>query len=47
MPARGRAMARGVALLFALAHNRMRAVALLLQWLGRGPTAPAPSVRAA
>lgn len=44
LPVRGLAKVRCVALLFALAHNLMRAVALVPQWFGLGPT---PSAGAA
>ena len=44
MPVRGRAKVRCVALLYALAHNLMRAVALVPELLGLGPT---PSARTA
>jgi transposase len=44
MPVRGRAKVRCIALLFALAHNLMRTVALVPELLGLGPT---PSVRTA
>ena len=47
MPVRGRAKARCVALLFALAHNLMRAVALVPELLGLGPTPPACAAGAA
>ena len=41
LPVRGRAKVRCVALLFALAHNLMRTVALVPELLGLGPTPPA------
>jgi transposase len=41
MPVRGRLKVRCVALLFALAHNLMRTVALVPELLGLGPTPPA------
>lgn len=37
LPVRGRAKVRCVALLFALAHNLMRTIALVPEWLGLGP----------
>ena len=47
MPVRGRAKVRCVALLFALAHNLMRTVALVPELLGLGPTASARAASAA
>ena len=47
MPVRGRAKVRCVALLFALAHNLMRTVALVPELLGLGPTASACAAGAA
>jgi hypothetical protein len=47
MPARGRAKVRCVALLFALAHNLMRTVALVPELLGLGPTPSACAAGAA
>ncbi|MEN9926861.1 MAG: hypothetical protein RL268_2987 [Pseudomonadota bacterium] len=47
MPVRGRAKVRCVALLFALAHNLMRTVALVPQLLGLGTTASACGAGAA
>ncbi len=44
MPVRGLAKVRCVALLFALAHNLMRTVALVPDWFGLGPI---PSAKAA
>jgi hypothetical protein len=47
LPVRGRAKARCVALLFALAHNLMRTIKLAPALLGLGPIASAPSAAAA
>ncbi|WP_273365005.1 IS1182 family transposase [Simplicispira suum] len=47
MPVRGRAKVRCVALLYALAHNLMRAVALVPELLGLGPTPSACAAGAA
>lgn len=47
MPVRGLVKVRCVALLFALAHNLMRAVALVPEWFGPGPTPPACTAGAA
>lgn len=47
MPVRGRAKVRCVALLFALAHNLMRMVALVPEWLGLGQTPSACAAGAA
>jgi transposase len=47
MPVRGRAKVRCVALLFALAHNIMRTVALVPELLGLGPTPSAGAAGAA
>jgi hypothetical protein len=47
MPVRGRAKVRCIALLFALAHNLMRTVALVPELLGLGPTASACAAGAA
>ena len=47
MPVRGQAKVRCVALLYALAHNLMRAVALVPELLGLGPTASARTAGAA
>jgi len=47
LPVRGRAKVRCIALLFALAHNLMRTVALVPEMLGLGRTASASAARAA
>ena len=47
MPVRGRAKVRCIALLFALAHNLMRTVALVPELLGLGPTPSACAASAA
>ena len=47
MPVRGQTKVRCVALLYALAHNLMRAVALVPELLGLGPTASARTTGAA
>ena len=47
MPVRGQAKVRCVALLYALAHNLMRAVALVPELLGLGPTTSACTAGAA
>lgn len=47
LPVRGLPKVRCVALLFVLAHNLMRTVALLPQWFSTGPTASAAGAQAA
>jgi transposase len=47
LPVRGLPKVRCVVLLFALAHNLMRAVALVPQWFGGGPTPSAGAAGAA
>jgi transposase len=47
LPVRGLAKVRCVALLFALAHNLMRTVALVPEWFGLGPTPSAGAAGAA
>jgi transposase len=47
MPVRGLAKVRCVALLFALAHNLMRAATLVPEWFGPGPTPSACTAGAA
>jgi IS5 family transposase len=47
LPVRGLPKVRCVVLMFALAHNLMRAVALVPQWFGKGPTPSAATTGAA
>jgi transposase len=47
LPVRGLPKVRCVVLMFALAHNLMRAVALVPQWFGAGPTPSAATTGAA
>lgn len=47
LPVRGKSKVRCIALLYALAHNVMRVVALVPQWLGLGPSTSASGAGAA